>query len=309
MTVFLTAGMDVAPKDEDVVAWTGPLDEKISLEMLFEWVRTYKPKAIVCGDEVYDETTLLALSDFGVKVLSRAGNGWDAIDKEAAKKYGIKVIRQEGAYAEAVADTTMAMILAFARRLVSLNDSMHRGEWRREKYPGLSLREATIGIIGLGNIGKQVYDRAKAFGGKILIHRPTQINDGWDRDSWPLDFVLEESDFVTLHMKLCDDTRFFIGRKELWKMKETAYLINTSRGALVDENALLLALTQGKIAGAGLDVFEKEPLPDGHPFRSMDNVILSPHNAYWSPQERRATVHGAIHDAREEIFNMENVSA
>ncbi len=232
-----------------------------------------------------------------VEVLSRAGNGWDAIDREAATKHGIKVIRQEGAYSDPVADTTVAYILALARQIVPLNDSMHAGFWKRQRYPGIALYEATVGVIGLGNIGREVCKRLMFFGNKLLIHRPTQLLD----KVTPLEYLLEESDFVTLHLKLCEDTHHFIGEKELNMMKPTAYLINTSRGGLVDTDALVKALFNKKIAGAALDVFEEEPLPENHMLRMMNNVLLAPHNSYWSPVERKWVVRQAIQDARELI--------
>ena len=289
--ILLTAGWDVAPEVDDLIVWKGA--EKIAIAELYNLINEHKPSAIVCGDEAYTEAVLSNIAPL-VSVLSRAGNGWDNIDREYAKKLGITVIRQEAAYSDAVADSTMAFILAFARRLVSLNKSMHEGKWERERFPGISLKEATIGIIGFGNIGKQVYWRAQGFGGTVLTHSP--LNDGID--STPLDNLLERSDFVTLHMKYCEDTHHFIGARELALMKETAYLINTARGGLVDTDALYSAVFRNIIAGAALDVFEEEPLPKNHMLRGLDNIILSPHNSYWDGAERKRVVLQAIEDAR-----------
>ena len=290
--ILLTAGWDVAPELDDLIIWKGA--EKINTAELYNLVAQHRPAAIVCGDEIYNELVLDYIFSRGVRILSRAGNGWDNIDRKYAKKLGITVLRQKAAYSESVADSTMAFILAFARRLVSLNKSMHAGKWERERFPGIALNEATIGIIGFGNIGKQVYWRAEAFGGTVLIHSP--LNNGVD--SIPLDELLERSDFVTLHLKYCEDTHHFIGKDELALMKPTAYLINTSRGGLVDTDALYSAVFRNKIAGAALDVFEEEPLPKAHMLRGLDNVILSPHNSYWSPAERERVVLNAIKDAR-----------
>ena len=288
--ILVTAGSDVLDNDNDLVLWRGK--GKISNDELL----THKGvDGIVCGDERYDREMLAHFTP-NLKVISRAGAGWDNIDQAAAQELGIKVFRQEGAYAEAVADSTLAMILAFARRLISLNNSMHKGEWKREKYPGVCLRETTIGIIGLGHIGKQVLDRVKVFGGSYIVYHPSRPDK-----EWPLETLLKLSDFVTIHCALVEETRHLIGEKELNQMKPNAYLINTSRGGLIDTTALVKALSNGTIAGAGLDVFEEEPLPVEHVLRGLDNVILTPHNAYWSPQERRAVVHGAVNVARSNL--------
>lgn len=289
--LLLTAGWDVAPKDPEVIIWSGT--DKISRDILL----SYKGiEGIICGDEPYTEEVLKALWP-ELRVISRAGNGWDNIDHDAAARLGISVLRQENAYAGAVADSTMAMILALARRLISLNNSMHNGKWKRERYPGVSLQEVTIGIVGYGSIGKEVYRRARVFGGKVIVHRPLTE----DPRSWDLSSLLQVSDFITLHVKLTPETRHMIGVRELALMKPTAYIINTARGGIVDTGALVDALQRKKIAGAALDVFEEEPLPINHVLRTMDNVILTPHNSYWSPRERRTVVNRAILDAKAEL--------
>jgi phosphoglycerate dehydrogenase-like enzyme len=296
MKILVTAGWDIAPTDDpDLIIWEGSdITPKIPLDVLM--FHGLGLEGIVAGDEEYTEEIMQMLPD--LKVIARCGNGWDNIDLDAAKKLGIRVTRVEGAYKEAVADSTLSMILALARRTISLDRSMHGGEWARERYPGVAMRETTVGIIGLGPIGEEVRQRLVPFGGKIMIHRP--FSDG--PDSWTLETLLELSDFVTLHVKLTPETYHMIGERELAFMKPGSYLINTSRGGLIDTNALLMALKARKLGGAGLDVFEQEPLPHDHPLRYYENVILAPHNAYYSPQERKSVVHRAIREAKQWVI-------
>lgn len=290
MKILLTAGMDILEgKNHSFTVWNGGESIIPTKELL-----SYKGvSGIVCGDEIYSREVMEALLP-DLKVLSRPGSGIDNIDMKAAAELGISVIRQPMAYAAPVADSTMAMILMFARRLLTLNASMHNGKWERERYPGMSLEESRIGIVGMGPIGSAVADRARSFGGTVYCHN--MRGGGTD-----LRYLLRQSDFVTLHSRLTAETKYMIGEKEIGLMKPTAYLINTARGALIDEAALLSALENQKIAGAGIDVFETEPLPKDHPFREMDNVILSPHNAYWSKKARTQAVWGAIRDAEKEL--------
>lgn len=290
MKILLTAGMDILEsKNHSFVVWDGgeriiPIKELLSYKGV---------NGIVCGDEVYSREVMAQLLP-ELRVLSRPGSGIDNIDIDAADELGIAVIRQPMAYAAPVADSTMAMILMFARRLVTLNASMHSGRWERERYPGMSLEESRIGVVGMGPIGSAVAVRARSFGGTVYCH--SIRGDGVN-----LKYLLRKSDFVTLHSRLTPETRHMIGAEELSLMKPTAYLINTARGAIVDESALLDALENKRIAGAGIDVFETEPLPKEHPFRGMDNVILSPHNAYWSKKARTQAVWNAIRDAEKEL--------
>ena len=209
-----------------------------------------------------------------LKVISKWGTGIDSIDKEAAAKLGIAVRNTPNAFSEPVADTVFSFMLCFARKTLELNEKMKQNIWIKE--PSYALQECVLGVIGLGNIGKAVIKRAQAFGMRVL---------GNDIKEMPFDFMvsleklLKESDFVSLNCDLNPSSRHLINRERLALMKPTAYLINTSRGPVIDEEALAEALENKKIAGAGLDVFEEEPLPQGSPLRKFPNVILSPHNA------------------------------
>lgn len=227
---------------------------------------------ILCGDDRITEKVLAASPK--LKVISKWGTGIDSIDKEAAAKRGIPVKNTPNAFTNPVADTVMGLILCFARGIVELNDEMKRGVWSKQLR--WSLNEKTLGIIGMGNIGKAVAQRAAAFGMNVLAHDIKEI-PGVNIVS--LEELLRQSDFVSINCDLNPASRYLINKDRIALMKPTAYLINTARGPIVDEKALIAALQNKKIAGAGLDVFEDEPLPVDSLLRDMPSVILSPHNA------------------------------
>lgn len=247
-----------------------PLKEKLSESELLQYVGDID--GIIAGNDEITEKVLSSAPK--LKVVSKWGTGIDAIDKEAAARLGIAVRNTPNAFTEPVADTVMSLILCFARGTLGLNEKMRQGIWEKKICPALN--ECTLGIIGMGNIGQAVAKRAEAFGMRVL---------GNDIKEKPFDFMvpleqlLKESDFVSLNCDLNPTSRHLINRNSLLLMKPTAYLINTSRGPVVDEKALIEALENKTIAGAGLDVFEDEPLAGDSPLKRMPNVILSPHNA------------------------------
>lgn len=227
---------------------------------------------IICGDDKITEKVLdQALR---LKVIIKWGTGIDSIDKEAAARRGIPIRNTPNAFTEPVADTILSYILCFARGTVDLDRKIRNGIW--EKKLNLALNECTLGVIGVGNIGKAVIKRAQAFGMKILGNDIKNISMDF---MVSLEQLLKESDFVALCCDLNSTSYHIINKETLAMMKSTAYLINAARGSLVDEVALINALESGKISGAGLDVFENEPLSESHPFKKMLNVILSPHNS------------------------------
>ena len=208
------------------------------------------------------------------------------IDIDAATMLGIPVLRAPGRNAEAVADYTIGLIIAHVRNIVRACTLLKQGIWRDEFYfyeeCGFELENKVLGIVGFGKVGREVAKRAKALQMRILAYDPYVSPDlmkSLGVESTTLERLLEESDVVTLHVRLTDETRHMIGERELKRMKPTAILVNTSRGEIVDEKALIKALNEGWIAGAALDVFEKEPLPPDHPFLKMDNVTITPHIA------------------------------
>ena len=212
--------------------------------------------------------------------LVQCGAGFDYVDLEAAKKRGVFVSNAAGVNKFAVAEHTFALLLALAKKIVYLNQSMKKGEWKHTTDIALELNGKIIGIIGLGNIGKEVAKRALAFGMKVLtVRRQSLIPEDLKIDFVDLETLLQESDFISVNVPLNKETYHMIGKREFNLMKNSALLINTSRGAVIDEEALYQTVLSKRIAGAGIDVFSKEPLPPNELIRRLDNVILTPHSA------------------------------
>jgi len=238
----------------------------------------------ICGDDRYTARVLDACAP-RLKIISKWGTGIDSIDSAAASRLTIKVGRTPNAFTTPVADTVLAYLLAFVRRQPWMDAAMKRGQW--EKIPGRALSECTLGVIGVGNIGKAVARRARAFGMKVLGADIVDIDHVFLSESGihmtSLDALLSDSDFVSVNCDLNPTSHHLIDAQTLARMKPSAVLINTARGPIVDESALIAALQSGQIAGAALDVFEFEPLPLDSPLLKMDNVMLAPHNANSSP--------------------------
>ncbi len=243
-----------------------------------------KYDGVICGDdrfteEVYKKATKL-------KVVSKWGTGIDSIHKEIAEKYGVTVCNTPDAFSHPVSDTVMALMLAFTRNIIPSDRILKEGGWKKIK--GKTLGEQTLGIIGCGNIGTRVARKAEAFGMRILTYDirkiPAAIKEQYRIEQTDLDTLLQEADFITVNCDLNETSYHILSKKEFDKMKDTAIIINTARGPIVDEKALVEALKNGKIAGCGLDVFEEEPLPLDSPLRKMDNVILAAHNSNSSPK-------------------------
>lgn len=235
--------------------------------------------AVLAGVEPYTSEILASEEAKQLKVISRWGVGFDAIDLDAATEQGVLVANAPNLLNDAVADLTFGLILALARRLHEGHCIMISGEWRASW--GVDVGGATLGIIGFGRIGKAVAKRAAGFGMKILASDPFPQPDAQALGVTmvEMDDLLATSDFVTIHTALTDETRGLIGADALGKMKSDAMLINTSRGAVLDEDALVAALRDGSIGGAALDTYLKEPLAADHPLRSCPNVLLTPHQA------------------------------
>ena len=238
----------------------------------------------VCGDDRYSARVIEACLP-RLKVISKWGTGIDSIDAEACSRFGVKLGRTPNAFTTPVADTVLGYMLAFARRGPWMDAAMKRGEWK--KIPGKTLSECTLGVIGIGNIGKAVTRRAKAFGMKVLGTDIIDVDHVFVGESGiemtDLDTLLANSDFVSVNCDLNSTSHHLINANTLSKMKPTAVLINTARGPIVDEKALVAALSSGQVGGAALDVFEYEPLPLDSPLLKMDNVMLAPHNSNSSP--------------------------
>lgn len=238
----------------------------------------------ICGDDRYTERVISACSP-RLKVISKWGTGIDSIDASACSRHEIKIGRTLNAFTLPVADTVLGYILAFARRQPWMDREMKSGKW--EKLAGKSLSECTLGIIGVGNIGKAVTRRARAFGMKVCGTDIIEIDPVFiaetDIEMTDLPSLLSQSDFVSINCELNPTSHHLMNSDTFALMKPNAILINTARGPIVDEKALITALQTGQIAGAALDVFEHEPLPLDSPLLKMDNVMLAPHNSNSSP--------------------------
>ena len=222
-----------------------------------------------------------------IRVISTYSVGYDHIDVEEATKRGIYVTNTPGVLTDAVADFTLALMLAIARRVAEADSYVKSGGWRVAWSPtlflGYSVYGRTLGIVGLGRIGIAVAERARGFNMQVIYYDvqrpPLEVERRLNAEYKPLEELLRESDFVTLHVPLTRETYHLIGERELRLMKKTAFLINTSRGPVVDTRALAKALEDGWIAGAALDVFEKEPIEKHNPLLKLPNVVLTPHIA------------------------------
>jgi phosphoglycerate dehydrogenase-like enzyme len=236
-----------------------------------------------------------------LKIVSRCGVGIDSVDLKAATEAGIVVTNTPGAMTDAVADYTFGLMLALARRIPQGDALMRSGGWG--EYPGVLVCGKTLGLVGLGQIGQGVARRAQGFGMRVLAYDPAYLpphappSQGEDDTIAPplqgedrggvasveivgLDELLEQSDFVSLHAPKLPETDGMFNAARFAQMKPTAFFINTARGALVEEGALIEALEEGQIAGAALDVYREEPLPADHPLRRAPHCLLTPHNAF-----------------------------
>jgi D-3-phosphoglycerate dehydrogenase / 2-oxoglutarate reductase len=215
-----------------------------------------------------------------LRVIGRAGVGVDTIDVDAATERGVAVLTAPAGNTISAAELTMALLLALARRVPAADRSMRAGEWDRKSFTGVELYGKTLGLIGAGRIGGEVALRARAFGMRVLVTDPfldAERASTLGVETATLDDLLDRSDVISVHVPLTPETQNLIGEKELARLKRTAFVLNVARGGVVDEAALLAALQQDRIGGAALDVDSAEPLPSDHPFRTLPNVVLTPH--------------------------------
>ncbi len=233
--------------------------------------------AALAGSEPYSARVIAARPQ--LRVIARVGVGYDAVDVPAATAHGIVVTTTPGANHDSVAEHTFTLLLGLSREIVSQHLGVKCGGWPRKTT--LPLRGASLGIAGLGRIGKAVALRGEAFGMKLLAYDPYPDHafaSAHGITLMPFERLLAEADFLSLHLPVTAETHHLINRETLKRMKPTAFLVNTARGALINEADLFEALRGGRLAGAGLDVFEQEP-PGKSPLFDLDNVLLTPHGA------------------------------
>ncbi len=225
----------------------------------------------------------------GLRCVVRYGVGYDNVDVAAAAQRGVWVANVPDYCVAEVADHTLALLLALARKILRLDASVRRSEWQpvAAARPLHRLAGRTLGIIGLGRIGSAVARRARAFGCRVLAYDKyltAEAVRAAGAEPVDLDSLLGACDALSIHAPLTEETRHMLDARAMARMRREAVIVNTARGAIVDTAALAEALTEGRLAGAGLDVFESEPLPADHPLRSAPNVILQPHAAWYSEE-------------------------
>lgn len=218
-----------------------------------------------------------------LKMILRWGAGYDSVDIQAAGERGILVTNTPGANAGAVSELAVMLMLAVGRKLLCHTRSLTQGEWSKNTYLNSSfcLNNKLVGIVGGGNIGRQVAAKVQAFGARVQYYDPYRLPAELEKEFRmtyvPLETLIETSDIISLHVPLLDSTRHMLGGEEMKRMKDGAIIINTARGGLVDDDALVQAVHSGKLAGAGLDGVEREPLPAGDPLITEPNIIVTPH--------------------------------
>lgn len=288
-------------EENNIQIYLPPVKERLSEKELIECIDGIH--GVISGDDQFTERVLKRAKN--LKVISKWGTGIDSIDVDACRRLGIAVRNTPNAFSEPVADTVIGYMLCFARQLLNMNKNMKEGNWY--KIPGVSLAECTLGVIGVGNVGKSVVGRAAAFNmeilGNDLLELPSEFIEETGIIMTSKDDLLKKSDLVSLNCDLNSTSSHIIGADEFKLMKSTAYLINTARGPLVDEQALISALKSREISGAALDVFEVEPLPKDSLLRQLDNTLIAPHNANSSPRAWESVHQNTIRNLLEVLQN------
>ena len=252
------------------------IEQQLSEAELIEIIDLFD--GVVAGDDEFTARVLERAKR--LKVISKWGIGLDAIERATAERLGIKVFNTPNVFADEVGDVAIGYIIMLTRKLHKMDQSVRAGGWL--KVQGMSLRGKILGIIGAGSIGRGIARRARALGMEILAHDPVPVPPSLIEETGlrqvSLDELLARSDFVSLSCNLTSENCHMLGAKQFARMKDGAYLLNVARGPLIDEAALVGALHSGKLAGAALDVFEREPLPPDSPLRQFDNCIFGTHN-------------------------------
>ncbi|ANU11022.1 hydroxyacid dehydrogenase [Planococcus antarcticus DSM 14505] len=266
--------------------------DKLGIELTFEQCNTEDDVIATCKDadaliNQYAPITGKVIEQLdNCKVISRYGVGFNTIDVDAATAKGIIVANVTDYCLDEVSNHTMALLLSFARKVTLLNNSVKNGVWDfKVAVPIYRLQGKTLGLIGFGNIPQTVAKKAKAFDLNVIAYDPfvaPEVAAARNVELVTLEKLCQHSDYLSIHVPLNEQTEGMISRKEFAMMKKEAFIINTARGPIIDERALISSLQAGEIAGAGLDVLETEPIVADNPLLAMDNVILNPHSAFYS---------------------------
>ncbi len=280
----------VANEGIDALKAFGDVDVKLGMghDELVGLIEQYD--ALVVRSETKVTADVIEAAD-QLQVIGRAGVGVDNIDVEAATRKGIVVVNAPAGNTISAAEHTVALMLAMARNIPQANVVLRSGVWRRHDFMGTEVRHKTLGIVGLGNVGSEVARRAKGLEMRLIAYDPfvsMEYAGNLGVELVPLEQLLKEADFITLHTPLTEQTRGLIGAKQLKTVKPTARIINCARGGVVDEEALFRAVDSGKLAGAAIDVFTKEPVQESVLFKD-DRIVVTPHLAA-STAEAQASI-------------------
>ncbi|MDL9997483.1 NAD(P)-dependent oxidoreductase [Variovorax sp. J22P240] len=277
MSTILVTGADLAPQALELlrgheVIFAGKTPSEDDVVAL---CARHDPAAIIVRYSKVGATAMDAAPS--LRVISKHGSGTDTIDKAAAGERGIEVVAAAGANAAAVAEQALALMLACAKSVVSLDERMHGGHWDKATHKSLELNGRTVGLVGLGAIGLRFARMANALGMRVIGFDPFARNvpDGLQLVDMPT--IWREADVISLHCPLTEENRKMVNAETLAKTRRGVILINTARGGLIDEDALLAAVRSGQVMAAGLDSFAVEPMVAGHPFQGEKGFVLSPH--------------------------------
>ena len=262
---------------KDVKEFQVEVKTELKPEALKEIIKDYDALIVRSATKVTKDIIDAGLK---LKVIGRAGVGLDNVDLEAATQKGIIVMNTPAGNTVSTAEHTISMVLALSRNIPQAYSSTKKGEWKRTKFMGVEVYGKMFGIIGFGRIGREVAKRALSFGMKLLVYDPflsREITEAQGVEAVELKELLQKSDYITVHTPLTEETTHMLSTEEFSLMKQDVRIINCARGGIIDEAALIQAIKEGKVAGAAIDVFEKEPLSADSELLKLDNIITTPH--------------------------------
>jgi D-3-phosphoglycerate dehydrogenase len=274
---ILITGADLAPQalallQEYEIVYAGKTPSESEIAAL---CRQHNPAGVIVRYGKFGAAAIEAAP--ALRIISKHGSGTDTIDRTAAKARGVEVAAASGANAAAVAEQAMALLLACAKSVVTLNARMHGGHWDKATHKSLELDGRSVGVVGLGAIGQRFARMAEAMGMRVLGFDPFAKNLPACVQRTDLSTIWRESDAISLHCPLTEENRGMVNRETLRSCKRGVIIVNTARGGLIDEHALLEAVRSGQVGSAGLDSFAVEPMAKGHPFQGEERIVLSPH--------------------------------
>ncbi|SHK47799.1 D-2-hydroxyacid dehydrogenase [Paramaledivibacter caminithermalis] len=275
--ILVTDGMDTGAVQRLIDEGFEVVEEHFELEDLKEKVKEFDAMVVRSATKVRKEVLDAALETKRLKLVVRAGVGVDNIDVNYALEHGIQVMNTPKASSASVAELAIAHMFALARHIHIANVTMREGKWNKKQYKGIELNGKTLGLIGFGRIARETAKKAHALGMKVIYTNRTGAKEGYDDFTYmPFDELLKNSDFISIHVPFNKEVGAVLGEEEFSKMKDGVYIINTARGGVISEKALMKALDSGKVAAAAVDVFEEEPTKNKALY-THPRVSLTPH--------------------------------